>query len=319
MPDTPPGWGIRCALRGAGGAPAKVPRVSTVLNLHPPAPPGVPPLLARLVDDAALFPGSAVSVTDAVKTHLAARRAPYSGVIGFLLCPISRLGALITALRKAHLAQPVALSLVADTGLGGLPKAVSTALDNARLLDLRMIEVPAHSDVDANWLVQLTEFVPDDVVRVVEPRRGRPDWLQGVQRVAEAGCWPKLRCGGKSMESFPSVEEVADFLAIVTATGRPFKATAGLHYAVRQHDENTGLTHHGLLNMLVGTAQAVSGASAADALQCTDAAALVAQARALSPDSARLVREAFACYGSSSLTDPVTDLVRLGLLPRFTP
>ncbi|MGH3767760.1 MAG: hypothetical protein ACRDS0_26820 [Pseudonocardiaceae bacterium] len=285
------------------------------MDLHPPSPPGVPPLLARLVDDAGLFPPSGVSVVDTVKAHLAARRAPYAGVIGFLLCPISRLGALVSALRKARPARPVALSLVADTGLGGLPKAVSTALDNAKLLDLRMIEVPAPSDVDANWLVQLTEFVPDDVVRVVEPRRGRPDWLAGVRRVAEAGCWPKLRCGGKSVESFPSVEEVADFVTIATLTGQPFKATAGLHHAVRHHDQGTGLTHHGLLNMLVGTAQAVSGSSAHEALRCTDAAALAAEAGSLSEDSSRVVREVFACYGSVSLSDPVAELVRLGLLP----
>jgi hypothetical protein len=236
-------------------------------------------------------------------------------VIGFLLCPISRFGALVGALRKVRLTRPVSLSLVADTGLGGLPKAISTALDNTKLVDLRMIEVPAPSDVDSNWLVQLTEFVPDDVVRVVEPRRGRPDWLAGVRRVAEAGCWPKLRCGGRSVESFPSVEEVADFLAIATSTGQPFKATAGLHYAVRHHDETSGLTHHGLLNMLVATARAVSGASAHEALRCTDAAALAAEAGALSADLARFAREVFACYGSMSLTEPVADLIRLGLLP----
>ncbi|MGH3670219.1 MAG: hypothetical protein ACRDSH_06230, partial [Pseudonocardiaceae bacterium] len=103
--------------------------MSTVLELHPPGPPGVPPLLARLVDDAALFPPSAVSMADALLAHLAARCAPHAGVIGFLLCPISRFGTLVSTLRKAHPTQPVALSLVADTGLGGLPKAISTALD----------------------------------------------------------------------------------------------------------------------------------------------------------------------------------------------
>ncbi|HEY6422982.1 MAG TPA: hypothetical protein VIY28_06985 [Pseudonocardiaceae bacterium] len=286
-----------------------------MLSLHAQGPRGVPPLLARLVDDAGLFPPSSASLADAVQRYLEARREAHAGVIGFLLCPISRLGPLVTALRKAPPPQPVALSLVANTGLGGLPKAISTALDNGKLLDLRMIEVPAPSDVDATWLVQLTEFVPDDVVRVVEPRRGRPEWLDGVRRVAEAGCWPKLRCGGGSAEAFPSVDEVADFLAIATGTGRPFKATAGLHYAVRHHDESTGLTHHGLLNMLVGTARAVSGAGVHEALRCTDGAALAAEAGALSEDSARAVREVFACYGSVSLTAPIADLIALGLLP----
>ncbi|MGH3812827.1 MAG: hypothetical protein ACRDUV_10275, partial [Pseudonocardiaceae bacterium] len=282
------------------------------MNLHASGPRGVPPLLARLVDDAALFPPSVTSLVDVVATHLAARGEPYAGVIGFLLCPTSRLSALVTALRKTPPAQPVALSLVANPGLGGLPKAISTALDNGNLLDLRMIEVLAPSDVDANWLVQLTEFVPDDVVRVVEPRRGRPDWLDGVRRVAEAGCWLKLRCGGASAESFPSINEVADFLAIATGTGQPFKATAGLHHAVRHHDDRTGLTHHGLLNMLVGTARSISGTGVHEALRCTDAAALAAEAGALSQENARIVRDVFACYGSMSLTGPVADLIRLG-------
>ncbi|MGH4015003.1 MAG: hypothetical protein ACRDSL_14015 [Pseudonocardiaceae bacterium] len=284
------------------------------MNLHSSEPRGVPPLLAHLVDDGALFPPSRASMDDAVRMHLAARSEAYAWVVGFFLCPTSRLPELVTQLRKRPPDQPVTLSLVADTGLGGLPKAISLASDNGQLVDVRMIEVPAPSDVDANWLVQLTEFVPDDVVRVVEPRRGRPEWLTGVRRVAEAGCWPKLRCGGKSTESFPTVDEVAEFLAIATGTGRSFKATAGLHHSVRHHDEATGLTHHGLLNMLVGSARAVSGASVHEALRCTDARVLAAEARALSEDDARGVREVFACFGSASLTEPVADLIRLGLL-----
>lgn len=293
--------------------------MSSVLNLHSLGSRGAPSLVARLVDDAALFPPAVAGMRDAVQLHLAARNEPYAGVAGFFLCPTSRLGELVGELRKQSPEQPLALSLVADTGLGGLPKAISTALDNVKLVDVRMIEVPAPSDVDANWLVQLTEFVPDDVVRVVEPRRGRPDWLAGVRRVAEAGCWPKLRCGGKATESFPSVEEVAEFLAIVTETGRPFKATAGLHHSVRHHDETTGLTHHGLLNMLVATARAISDGAVHDALRSTDATALAAEAGALSDADARRVREVFACYGSASLVEPVADLIRLGLLPHPDP
>jgi hypothetical protein len=289
--------------------------VPSVLNLHSPGPSGVSPLLTRLVDNAALFPPSRTNLADAVASHLAARTGAYGWVIGFFLCPTSRLGELIAQLRNRPPAQPVALSLVADTGLGGLPKAISFALDNGKLIDVRMIEVPAPSDVDATWLVQLTEYVPDDVVRVVEPRRGRPEWLTGVRRVAEAGCWPKLRCGGQATESFPTIDEVADFLAITTSTGRSFKATAGLHHSVRHYDDSTGLTHHGLLNMLVATARAVTGSGVHEALSCTDSTELAAEAGALSEPDARGVREVFACYGSASLTEPVADLLRLGLLP----
>ena len=308
-----------------------MPQVSTVLDLHPPSPPGVPLLLARLVDDAALFPPSRASVVDTVKAHLAARRAPHAGVIGFLICPISRLSALVSALRKARPARPVALSLVADTGLGGLPKAISTALDNAKLLDLRMIEVPAPSDVDATWLVQLTEFVPDDVVRVVEPRRGRPEWLTGVRRVAEAGCWPKLRCGGSSVESFPSVDEVSEFLAITTGTGTPFKATAGLHHAIRgvhtlTAEENApSELMHGFLNVLLASALAFKGRDRETVLGLLEETSRSAfrfndsgvKWRGLhtSIEMLKRVREEFAIsFGSCSFEEPLAELRSLGLI-----
>ena len=284
----------------------------------PPAPPphppiDVPPLLARLVDDAALFPPRAAPMADAVAGYLAHRRGPYAGVLGHFLCPVSRLAELVAQLRRTPPGKPVALSLIADTGLGGLPKAVSTAQDNDSLLVVRMVEVPAPSDVDATWLVQLTEFVPDDVVQVVEPRRGRPDWLEGVRRVAEAGCWPKLRCGGRSVEWFPSVDEIADFLAVVCAAERSFKATHGLQHAVRQRDA-AGLTHHGFLNVLVATARALDNGDVRGALGSTDGAGLAAEARGLSDAAAKAVREVFACYGSYRMADPVADLVKLGLL-----
>lgn len=288
--------------------------MSTVLDMHAPGPRGAPPLLARLVDDAALFAPGQVAMPDAVAAHVASRDRPHAGVVGFFLCPVSRLGDLVKELRKAPPEPPLSVSLIADTGLGGLPKAISTAQDNSKLLGVRMVEVPSSSDVDATWLVQLTEFVPDDVVRVVEPRRGHPDWLDGVRRVAEAGCWPKLRCGGQATESFPSVDEVADFLALTYRVGRSFKATAGLHHAVRTYDESTGLTHHGLLNMLVAAARAVSGSDVHAALRSTDSAGLAAEAAALDDADAHAVREVFACYGSATLDGPVADLQRLGLL-----
>ncbi|MGH3980031.1 MAG: hypothetical protein ACRDRZ_13700 [Pseudonocardiaceae bacterium] len=284
------------------------------MDLHAPGPRDVPALLARLVDDAALFAPSVALLPVAVAAHLEARQRPHSGVLGFFLCPVSRLGELVGQLRATPPEQPLAVSLVADTGLGGLPKAISIAQDNTNLLGVRMVEAPASSDVDSNWLMTLTEFVPDDVVKVVEPRRGRPDWLDGVRRVAQWGCWPKLRCGGKSTESFPSVDEVAEFLDVACASGRSFKATAGLQHAVRTHDEATGLTHHGLLNMLVATARAVAGRDVRAALASTDTAALAAEAAALGEAAARGVRQVFACYGAANPNDPVSDLRRLGLL-----
>lgn len=276
----------------------------------------MPSLLARLIDDAALFPPGNATVPDAVRLHLEGRSSDHADLVGLFLCPASRLPELITELIKVKPAKPVELSLVIDTGLGGVPKALSIVESRAELLALRMVEMPAPTDVDEVWLERVSEFVPEDVIRVIEPRRGAVGWLDGIQKVIEHGSWPKLRCGGLSAENFPSIDEVAEFLAVINAGGASFKATAGLHNAVR-HTADTGFTHHGFLNLLVATGRLLAGADAEDvraALASTDGKALAEEAQNMTEHEALSVRGVFASYGSCSLTDPVTDLEELGLL-----
>lgn len=253
-------------------------------------------------------------MVDAVRGHLEGRSGEWAGVLGLFLCPASRLPELITELIKVKPVKPVAISLVIDTGLGGVPKAVSIVESRAELLSLRMVEMPAPSDVDEVWLERVSEFVPEDVIRVVEPRRGGAEWLDGVGRVIEHGSWPKIRCGGLSHEAFPSIDQVADFLSVVAAGGVSFKATAGLHNAVRHTDEATGFTHHGFLNLLVATARSLSGKDVREALAETDGDKLAEEAKTLSDPAAHAVRGVFASYGSCSLGEPVADLEKLGLL-----
>jgi hypothetical protein len=254
----------------------------------------------------------------AIRLHLEGRTNERSDLVGLFLCPASRLPELITDLIKVKPPRPVELSLVIDTGLGGVPKALSIVESRAELLALRMVEMPAPSDVDEVWLERVSEFVPEDVIRVIEPRRGGAGWLDGIRRVIEHGSWPKIRCGGVSLQNFPSVTEVAEFLAVINEGNASFKATAGLHNAVRHTDDETGFTHHGFLNLLVATSRMIAGGGvgpeAHEALETIDGKALAAEAQALTEDEQLAVRSMFASYGSCSLTDPVTDLEELGLL-----
>src|SRR3954468_9640135 len=244
--------------------------VSSAAPVPASGPRDVPPLLARLVDDAALFPPGNAAMPDAVRLHLDGRTNERADLVGLFLCPASRLPELITDLIKVKPPRPVELSLVIDTGLGGVPKALSIVESRAELLALRMVEMPAPSDVDEVWLGRVSEFGPEDVIRVVEPRRG-VGWLDGVRKVIEHGSWPKIRCGGQAGENFPSVDEVADFLAVVSgSTGASFKATNSLHRAVRHADPDTGFVHHGFLNLLVASGRSLSGGDVREALESTD-------------------------------------------------
>jgi hypothetical protein len=251
---------------------------------------------------------------EALRAHFASRDSEHAGVLGVFLCQASRLPELITELIKIKPKQPLPLSLIIDTGLGGVPKAISIVESRSELLALRMVEMPAPSDVDEVWLERVSEFVPEDVIRVVEPRRG-VGWLEGVRKVIEHGSWPKIRCGGQAGENFPSVDEVADFLAVVSGSaGASFKATNSLHRAVRHTDPGTGFVHHGFLNLLVASARSLAGGDVRAALESTDAQALADEARALSEPAAKAVRALFASYAAASFEEPVTDLGELGLL-----
>lgn len=284
------------------------------MELTPPGPRGTPPLFARLVDDSALFPPGDAAMPDALRAHLEVRGGENEGVLGLFLCQASRLPEMITELIKLKPAKPLPLSLIIDTGLGGVPKAISIVESRTELLALRMVEMPAPSDVDEVWLERVSEFVPEDVIRVVEPRRG-VGWLDGVRRVIEHGSWPKIRCGGLSSENFPSVDEVADFLAVVSsATGASFKATNSLHRAVRHTAADSGFVHHGFLNVIVAAARCLSGNDVRGALASTDAEALAAEANGLSEQAAKAVRSLFGSYASATFDEAVADLKGLGLL-----
>ncbi|MCD2193283.1 hypothetical protein LQ327_07775 [Actinomycetospora endophytica] len=223
---------------------------------------GVPPLLARLLDDAALVsPGPRLEMSDVLESHLDARAGDHGGLLGSLVVPVSRLQEFVAELVKRRPAAPVPITLSVDTGLGGVPKALSLTTSRAALLTTAMVEMPAPHDVDSVWLERVTEFVPDDVVAVVEPRRpdadGSDDWIDGVRRVVGHGCRPKLRCGGDRAGAFPGVTDVSRFLAVLAASGRSFTASIGLQGAARHVDPETGFDHHGWLNLMVAVTRAL--------------------------------------------------------------
>jgi hypothetical protein len=270
------------------------------------------------VDDTSLLaPRAAAPAVDAVVTrYLHARDDRHGELIGQLSCPVSRLPALVAELARAAPARPVDLSLVVDTGLGAVPKALSTVSSRAGLVTARTIETAAPPDVDAVWLDRVSEFVPDDVVPVVEPRRPHGDdqesrsaWLEAVRRVAEHGCAPKLRCGGARASEVPATIDVEQFVRIAVQSGHEF-TTLGLSQLVR----TTGPVRHGLLNLLVAVSRAVDDGDIGEALESTDAAALAGELAGLSGEAVAAVRKRLSRCGADPGPLPAAELAGLGLL-----
>jgi hypothetical protein len=151
--------------------------------------------------------------------------------------------------------------------------------------------------------------LPDPRIAAVEMRVVPPEgagaevYVEGanLDEIAARGHRAKIRCGG---ERVPSVDELAQFIRGCRERGLPFKATAGLHHAVRQNGD------HGFLNVL---AAAIFGE---DALAEEDAEAFrVTETEFLWRDrSAPPDRGLFVSFGSCSFFEPVEELKALGLV-----
>ncbi|GEL16460.1 hypothetical protein [Pseudonocardia asaccharolytica] len=280
----------------------------------------IPPLFADLVDDISLLlPRMLAPGVDAVVArYLSARDGRYGGMIGQLVCPVSRLSALVTELARLAPNRPVDLSLVVDTGLGAVPKALSMVLSRSGLLTPRTVETAAPPDVDAVWLERVSEFVPEDVLPVIEPRRplsGNPAeidaWLDAVRRVAENGCAPKLRCGGPRPSDVPSDAEVARFIEVVVEAGCGF-TVLGVNQVVRPAAEDGA--QHGMLNLLVTVARALHAGDIATALRCTDGEVLARELAGLSERAVLDVRGLLSRCGADPEPAPADAFAGLGLL-----
>jgi hypothetical protein len=280
----------------------------------------IPALFAHLVDDTSLLlPRRELSPPrEVLSRYLRARDGEYGGMVGQLVCPVSRLPQVVTELAKLAPIAPVDLSLVVDTGLGAVPKALSLVMSREALLTPCTVETPAPPDVDSTWLERVSEFVPDDVVPVVEPRRplngDTGQWLDAVRRVAEQGCTPKLRCGGPRPSDVPAVDEVADFVAAAEGAPAGFTTSLGLTRVVRRVDEATGRAEHGLLNLLVAVARALVNGDVRGALAETDPGPLVREVSRLSEAAGGAVRGLLARCGSGPVEQTAAELAKLGVL-----
>lgn len=274
-------------------------------------PNSVPPLLAGLLDDAAMFPPRGASVGDALDGHREARSSWYAPLVGPLLVPADEVGALWSKLRTSS--EPLTIGLVGP--LTVVAGALAAAGDQ---VDVRHIEAPVAKRGE-DPMPGLTAFRT-----IATGRAGFAEvpltWglLAALDTLAEARAngeriAPKFRTGGLAAELFPTPVELAAVICACRDRGLPFKLTAGLHHALRHTDPETGFLHHGFLNVLAGAIAAADGAEAADVaevLATTDAVPLVEAVRSHLEGE----RPLWVGYGTCSITEPIDDMRRLGLL-----
>ncbi|MEV6693316.1 hypothetical protein AB0M35_17785 [Micromonospora sp. NPDC051196] len=278
----------------------------------------LPALVAGLVDDAAVFPPGSASLPDAVAAHRRHRAAWYADLVGPLLLPASK----VAAGELSGLVDPAegfVIGLIGDTGLDRLPFALSFLPPLG--VAVRQIEAPvAKRGEDPQpglaELIKLTERLDDVAVFAEIPLTfGLTAALDALAEARSRGLSvaAKFRTGGLAAELFPSPAELAAVICACRDRQLPFKLTAGLHHAVRHLDPETGITQHGFANVLAATLTAAEGAgvdAVTELLTVRDERPLVQQIEGRHD----LARPLWVGFGSCSIVEPLTDLIRLGLV-----
>jgi hypothetical protein len=299
-----------------------------------------------LIDYAGLFPPAALAMEAAVAEYAGERNGAASWMLGRFIVPVSRLPDLHRASATRWTGAPPGLSVIVDAdsdarrwfeSLRRMLDEIAQLRADPNLATIEVLEIPLPAPVSARDtfdapIGQLRAAIDQaglrDLTAYVEIPDGarRHDLLPGAMTaLARTRLGAKIRCGGVDADAFPSAEAVAGFISAASANGVAFKATAGLHHPVRHRDPATGFVMHGFLNLLA----AATFAPGADEPQLReivaeeDASAFVLHEATFSwrgrtaglAELQRARSTGFVAYGSCSFSEPVDDLVGLGMLP----
>ena len=237
-------------------------------------------LLQRLIDHAALFPPASMTVADALAEDARLRASDEAWIVNRFVVPATRLGELRDA--------PLRLTVVLDDG--ELPPDER----------IEAVEIPPGRDPRT-----VVGLAPEVYVEVPFDERQRPT----LARIAGLGLRAKLRCGGQAV---PSTRALGDAVLSCLDLGIPFKATAGLHHAVRRGRD------HGFLNVLAAAAFAdarILDEEDPREFAVTSGGFGCGAHSASSDELARVRHDVFVSFGSCSVAEPVEDLRALDVLP----
>jgi hypothetical protein len=278
------------------------------------SPEPLPAAWSGLVDDAAVFPPGDVPLPEAIDAFRNRHDEWYSDLVGSFV---------VTDTRLPDVPVEIPVSVVVSGGAGAIAGVASLAGRRGHRLTGLEVAVRDLDDVAGNVrrIVAAVdaargEGLSAETAVYVELPQADPtaSWLAAADVVAEAEAHLKFRTGGVEAHMFPGAATVAAWIDAALDRETSYKCTAGLHHALRSRDHETGFEHHGFLNVLLATRRALDGGSVADVAEVLDdryANDLVALARTSDLAGAR---RWFTSYGSCSVTEPLDDLLGLGLL-----
>ena len=283
-------------------------------------------LMAGAVDYAGLFPPAQLPLADALAEYGRALAGADAWMLGRFIVPAVQLPALADAVvRDTHDGRGWTVSAIVREHMDEDAAAVQAFNQRAAHLHVRVdtIECRPSSSDSITWLAKT--FSPAFTVHV-EVGVG-PTARDDLRVVARHQLRAKVRTGGLAPDAFPAPASLVAFIESARDVGVPFKATAGLHHAMRGayplSDEigAQSATMHGFVNVMLATAtigERLPTATAAALLTRTDHSALVFDDERvrwgdveLSIDAIGRMREAqCVSFGSCSFREPADEYRR---------
>lgn len=293
-------------------------------------------LLGSLIDYAGLFPPAKLSMRAAVAGYASSRSGADAWMLGRFVLPLARLEDFERALADlsaSRRATPWPLCVIAGRTL---------EVDAAKIVDFN----ERHGDegrqdarIEAIDLkVQRLDDIAHGADVLTEPAEQyfemaiESDPSDYLAAVAEVGGRAKVRTGGVTGDFVPSVHDLGRFLEACAAEGVAFKATAGLHHAVRSvhrataDEQSPTVTMHGFLNLFLAAALACRRDARAEALEPVlgeespdafvfDGAGVTVKGHRLASEEIASTRQSFALsFGSCSFDEPTSELKALGII-----
>ena len=258
-------------------------------------------------------------MSDAVSEYAQHRTSQDSWALGRFVVPFPRWNDLMASFESivgADESWPVSLLAAAIDA-----SRICELAEHSTELRVESVETKASTIAD---LVSVEPMVERGLSVFVEPTR-LPEFEEMALGLKRVGAAAKIRTGGVTADAFPTAEQILSFMKTCRKAGLRFKATAGLHHAVRGEYR---LTYEasppmgemfGFLNVAIAAALLLSGRPdsvvlgvlnerAADAFEFNNDGALWRNNWLTAAELEAAHSEFFIGFGSCSFREPMADI-----------
>jgi len=286
-------------------------------------------LLAGLVDYAGLFPPAALNMPAAVRSYADYAASDDAWILGRFVVPSAHLDAFRDARSVDALANQPEWHVAALVGAN-----VDADMERVRSFNVAMAG-RAHIDT-----IEGKATTTDGVTTIADHAAGfrafveipLTDFPPLLEAIRDRGLNAKVRTGGVTREAFPEPEALLAFIEHACIANVPFKATAGLHHAMRgdyhlTYEEGSPKgPMFGFLNVFLTAAFSHAGMAEGRALAFLlerDVKKLLVSPSAIrwadctvSTNDIRAARDCVAVsFGSCSFREPVDELRAAAVIP----